>query len=584
MTTRRLAAILAADVVGFSSLMGKDDEGTLARIKSLRREVVEPKVNEHHGRVFKTTGDGLLVEFSSPVEAVHCAVGIQEALAAQAAQEPSQALQLRIGINLGDIMIEEDGDVYGDGVNIAARLEQIAEPGGISISGKVYEEVRDKLPYSFEDQGEKQVKNIARPVRVYSLRAAPTNTGAPSTRPALPLPDRPSLAVLPFTNMSGDPEQEYFADGVVEEIITALSRVRWFFVIARNSSFTYKGRSVDIRQVGRELGVRYVLEGSIQKAGNRVRISGQLIEAASGRHVWADRFDSELADIFDLQDRITESVVGAIEPSLRRAEIERASAKRTEDLDAYDLYLRAMANHFALTRPASDEALRLLDRALELDRNYSAAKALAAIIHNTRVVQNWADQTEIERGIQLAREALADHRDDPTTLRGAAVALAYLAHDFEPALAAIDRALTLNPNSATAYEHSGWIRLIVSDWRTSIDHFQKAMRLSPLDPAMGWFVAGLSWALLVAGRPEEALPWARKAAQEMPTWMGGLRPLIMALVELGRLEEARAVGQRLLAFDPKYTIAIAAARHSSQQDPQFRERFFAALRAAGIPE
>ena len=584
MTTRRLAAILAADVVGFSSLMGKDDEGTLARIKSLRREVVEPKVNEHHGRVFKTTGDGLLVEFSSPVEAVRCAVGIQEALAAQAAQEPSQAIQLRIGINLGDIMIEEDGDVYGDGVNIAARLEQIAEPGGISISGKVYEEVRDKLPYSFEDQGEKQVKNIARPVRVYSLQAAPIDTGAPSMRSALPLPDRPSLAVLPFTNMSGDPEQEYFADGVVEEIITALSRVRWFFVIARNSSFTYKGRSVDIRQVGRELGVRYVLEGSIQKSGNRVRISGQLIEAASGRHVWADRFDSELADIFDLQDRITESVVGAIEPSLRRAEIERASAKRTEDLDAYDLYLRAMANHFALTRPASDEALRLLDRALELDRNYSAAKALAAIIHNTRVVQNWADQTEIERGIQLAREALADHRDDPTTLRGAAVALAYLAHDFEPALAAIDRALTLNPNSATAYEHSGWIRLIVSDWRTSIDHFQKAMRLSPLDPAMGWFVAGLSWALLVAGRPEEALPWARKAAQEMPTWMGGLRPLIMALVELGRLEEARAVGQRLLAFDPKYTIAIAAARHSSQQDPQFRERFFAALRAAGIPE
>ena len=345
MTTRRLAAILAADVVGFSSLMGQDEEGTLARIKSLRREVIEPKVKEHHGRVFKTTGDGLLVEFSSPVEAVRCAVGVQEALAAQAAQEPSQALQLRIGINLGDIMIEEDGDVYGDGVNIAARLEQLAEPGGISISGKVYEEVRDKLPYSFEDQGEQQVKNIARPVRVYSLRAAPTGTGRLQQRSALPLPDRPSLAVLPFTNMSGDPEQEYFADGVVEEIITALSRVRWFFVIARNSSFTYKGRSVDIRQVGRELGVRYVLEGSIRKAGNRVRITGQLIEAASGRHVWADRFDGELADIFDLQDRITESVVGAIEPSLRRAEIERASAKPTDDLDAYDLYLQALAHH-----------------------------------------------------------------------------------------------------------------------------------------------------------------------------------------------------------------------------------------------
>ena len=335
---RRLAAVLAADVVGFSALMGQDEEGTLARIKDLRREVLEPKVNDHQGRVVKTTGDGILVEFSSPVEAVRCATEIQECLAATGSRESPKALQLRIGINLGDIIIEADGDIYGDGVNVAARLEQMAEPGGIWDSGKVYEEVRDKLPYSFEDQGEQQVKNITRPVRVYSLQAAPTDTGAPSTRPALPLPDRPSLAVLPFTNMSGDPEQEYFADGVVEEIITALSRVRWFFVIARNSSFTYKGRSVDIRQVGRELGVRYVLEGSIRKAGSRVRVTGQLIEAANGRHVWADRFDGELADIFDLQDRITESVVGAIEPSISRAEIERSSAKPTHDLDAYDLY------------------------------------------------------------------------------------------------------------------------------------------------------------------------------------------------------------------------------------------------------
>ena len=503
MTTRRLAAILAADVVGFSMLMGQDEEGTLARIKSLRREVIEPKVNEHHGRVFKTTGDGLLIEFASPVEAVRCAVGVQEALGCEASQEPSQALQLRIGINLGDIMIEEDGDVYGDGVNVAARLEKLAEPGGISISGKVYEEVRDKLPYSFEDRGKQQVKNIARPVRVYALGAA-SPTVTPKQPKALPLPDSPSLAVLPFTNMSGDPGQEYFADGVVEDIITALSRVRWFFVIARNSSFTYKGRSVDIRQVGRELGVRYVLEGSIRKAGNRVRITGQLIEAASGRHVWADKFDGELVDIFDLQDRLTESVVGAIEPSLRRAEIERASAKPTDELDAYDLYLQALAQHYALTKPASDQALRLLGRALELDRNYSAAKALAAGIYNIRVAQNWADQTEIERGIQLAREAWADHRDDPTTLSRAGAALGYLARDFEAALAAIDRALILNPNSANACGNSGLIRMWVSDWRTSIDHFQKAIRLSPLDPGVGFSASGLCLALLLAGRPEEA--------------------------------------------------------------------------------
>jgi len=284
----------------------------------------------------------------------------------------------------------------------------MAEPGGIWVSGKVYEEVRDRLPYPFEDRGEQQVKNIPRPVRVYSLQAASTGIGVSSTRSAPPLPKGPSLAVLPFTNMSGDPEQEYFADGMVEDIITALSRVRWFFVIARNSSFTYKGRSVDIRQVGRELGVRYVLEGSIRKAGNRVRITGQLIEAANGRQVWADRFDGNLDDIFDLQDSIAESVVAAIEPSLSRAEIERASAKPTDDLDAYDLYLQALAHHYALTKPASDEALRLLDLALKLQGNYSSAKALAAVVYNIRVVQHWADQTEVwigTDGSPLDREA-----------------------------------------------------------------------------------------------------------------------------------------------------------------------------------
>jgi adenylate cyclase len=579
---RRLAAVLAADVVGFSALMGQDEEGTLARIKDLRREVLEPKVHDHQGRVVKTTGDGILVEFSSPVEAVRCATEIQECLAATGSREPPKALQLRIGINLGDIIIEADGDIYGDGVNVAARLEQIAEPGGISISGKVYEEVRDKLPYSFEDRGEQQVKNITRPVRVYSLQAAPIGTDALSMRSALPLPDRPSLAVLPFTNMSGDPEQEYFADGVVEDIITALSRVRWFFVIARNSSFTYKGRSVDIRQVGRELGVRYVLEGSIRKAGSRVRVTGQLIEAANGRHVWADRFDGELADIFDLQDLITESVVGAIEPSISRAEIERSSAKPTHDLDAYDLYMQALAHYYAHTKPASDEALRLLGRALELNPNYSSAKALGAVIYNLRFAQNWADQAEVEAGIQLAREALADHHDDPTTLSRAGTAVAFLARDFETALAAIDRALVLNPNLASAYGNSGLIRAWVGDWITSIDHFQRENRLSPFDPLMGYSV-GHSLALLGAGRLEEALPWARKAVQELPKFLAGLRALIVALVELGRLEEARVVGQRLLAQDPKQTVTVAD-RQIPHQDRQFRERLFAALRTAGIPE
>ena len=293
MTTRRLAAILAADVVGFSSLMGQDEEGTLARIKQLRREVVEPKVREHHGRVFKTTGDGLLVEFPSPVEAVRCAVAVQETLASQASQEPSQPLQLRIGINLGDIIIEEDGDVYGDGVNVAARLEQLADPGGISISGKVYEEVRDKLPYAFEDRGEQQVKNIARPVKVYGLRGLkPTIT--PREPRVLPLADRPSIAVLPFTNMSGDPEQVYFSDGLSEDVITELSRFRELMVIARNSSFSFRGQSVDVREIGRALGAEYVVEGSVRRAGDRVRVTAQLVHAVTGSHLWAERYDRAL--------------------------------------------------------------------------------------------------------------------------------------------------------------------------------------------------------------------------------------------------------------------------------------------------
>jgi adenylate cyclase len=580
---RRLAAVLAADVVGFSALMGKDEEGTLARIKELRREVLEPKVKAHQGRVVKTTGDGILVEFPSPVEAVRCATEIQECLAATGPRESPKALQLRIGVNLGDIIIEADGDIFGDGVNIAARLEQLADPGGIWVSGKVYEEVRDRLPYSFEDRGEQQVKNITRPVRIYSLQAAPTNSGAPGARSALPLPDRPSLAVLPFTNMSGDPEQEYFADGVVEDIITALSRVKWFFVIARNSSFTYKGKPVDIRQVGRELGVRYVLEGSIRRASNRVRITGQLIETTTSRHVWADKFDGDLADIFDLQDHITEAVVGAIEPSLRAAEVERAYAKPTDDLDAYDLYLRALPHHYAVTKPRSDEALRLLGRALERAPEYSSAKALAAAIYNIRRLQNWADETEVRRGIELAREAWADHRDDPTTLSRVAVALGNLARDFEVALAANDRALTLNPNSATAYGNGGLIRLWMGDWRTAIDYINKDMRLSPLDPGRGFAATAMCNALLHGNRPEEALGWAHKGLHEMPTLLPALRGLIVALVELDRLDEARAVALRLLAVDSKQTVTLIA-QQIPFRDPNFREKYFRAMRAAGIPE
>ena len=336
---RRLAAILAADVTGYSRLMGIDEEGTLAALKACRRELIDPKIVEHHGRIVKTTGDGALVEFASAVDALRCAMEIQRAMTQRSAEVPEdRRIEFRIGINVGDIIIDE-GDIYGDGVNIAARLETLASPGAICLSDNAYQQIKGKLDFDITDMGEQQLKNIAQPTRVYGVRF-----GSTAARPVLALPDKPSIAVLPFQNMSGDPEQEYFADGMVEDIITALSRIRWLFVIARNSSFTYKGRAVDVKQVGRELGVRYVLEGSVRKAANRVRITGQLIDAGTGAHLWADRFDGGLEDIFDLQDQVTTRVVGAIAPTLEQAEIERAKRKPTESLDAYDYFLRGMAS------------------------------------------------------------------------------------------------------------------------------------------------------------------------------------------------------------------------------------------------
>jgi TolB-like protein len=327
--TRRLAAILAADVAGYSRLMGADEEGTLERLKALRRELLDPKIAEHRGRIVKTTGDGLLVEFASVVDAVRCAVEVQEAMPVRdTGIEAGKRIELRIGINLGDVIVEGD-DLYGDGVNIAARIEALADAGGVFVSNTVHDHVRDRLPFVFEDLGEQQVKNIARPVRVYRVRDGAAATAAPEpASSALPLPDKPSIAVLPFANMSGDPEQEYFVDGMVEELITALSRIRWLFVIARNSSFSYKDQSPDVKQVGRELGVRYVLEGSVRKGGNRVRITGQLIDAVTGAHLWADRFDGSLEDVFDLQDKVASSVAGVIEPALQVAETVRSAAAR----------------------------------------------------------------------------------------------------------------------------------------------------------------------------------------------------------------------------------------------------------------
>ena len=404
--TRRLAAILAADVAGYSRLMGADEEGTHERLKALRRELLDPKITEHHGRIVKTTGDGELVEFASVVDAVRCAVEVQQAMPEHnTGVAAGSRIELRIGINLGDVIVEGD-DLYGDGVNIAARIEALADAGGVFVSNTVHDQVRDRLPFDFEDLGEQQVKNIARPVRVYRVRSEGPHPNPPphagegsalSARvgaaepPVLPLPDKPSIAVLPFANMSGDPEQEYFADGMVEEIITALSRIRWLFVIARNSSFTYKGHAIDVKQVGRELGVRYVLEGSVRKAGGRVRITAQLIDAVAGAHLWADHFDGSLEDVFELQDKVALSVAGVIEPALQAAEMRRSAARPTTDLSAYDLYLRALAEFYPRTKERVLEALGLLEQAIAIDRHYGPALAWAAICHVTLVRDGWAE-------------------------------------------------------------------------------------------------------------------------------------------------------------------------------------------------
>jgi TolB-like protein len=420
--TRRLAAILAADVAGYSRLIEADEEGTLGRLRELRAEVMDPKIAAHRGRIVKTTGDGLLVEFSSVVDAVRCAAEAQTAIGeSNGPLPPDRRIEFRIGINVGDIVVE-DGDIFGDGVNVAARLEGLAEPGGICVSARVREDATGRLDLTFEDIGEQALKNITRPVRVFRV----ATVGKRVSEPALALPDKPSIAVLPFANLSGDPEQEYFADGMVEEIITALSRIRWLFVIARNSSFTYKGQAVDVKQVGRELGVRYVLEGSVRKAGGRVRITAQLIDANSGTHLWADRFDGSLEDIFDLQDKVASSVAGVIEPALQAAETARSAGRPTNDLTAYDLYLRAYAMTFSSARQIP-EALRLLEQAIARDPRYGPALACAALCCFRLLFDDRSEDPAADRlkGVDFARRALEVAGDDPAVLVNAADVLAY---------------------------------------------------------------------------------------------------------------------------------------------------------------
>jgi TolB-like protein/Flp pilus assembly protein TadD len=574
---RRLAAILAADVAGYSRLTGADEEGTLARLKAHRRELIDPKIAEHRGRIVKTTGDGMLVEFPSVVDAVRCAVEVQQAMPERnTGVAADNCIEFRIGINLGDVIVEGD-DLYGDGVNIAARVEALADAGGVLVSNTVHDHVRDRLPFAFEDLGEQQVKNIARPVRVYRVRdtGAARRPSAPA-QPVLPLPDKPSIAVLPFANMSGDPEQEYFADGMVEEIITALSRIRWLFVIARNSTFTYKGQVLDVKHIGRELGVRYVLEGSVRKAGHRVRITAQLIDALNGAHLWAERFDGSLEDVFELQDKVASSVAGVIEPALRTAEIRRSARLPTHDLTAYDFYLRALPNRAAYDKVHTVRALDLLRQVVERDPRYGPALALAAECHHFLVANSWADNEETDQreGVRLARQAIQFADDDPGALGKAAFVLGFFGESIDAAIALMDRSLALNPSFAEGWYDSGVLRNFAGQPDLAITHLETSLRLNPRD-RRGRHLTGIGVSHFLSRRFDEAAARLVVSLEEIPTWAVTYRHLAACYAHMGRLDEAREIVKRLRAI-----TALVVPSGSQFRNPEHRELFLSGLRLA----
>ena len=587
---RRLAAILATDVVGYSRLMGSDEEGTLAALKALRQSHIDPKIAEHRGRIVKTTGDGALVEFASTVDAVRCAIDIQRGMPAlNADRSPDKKIEFRIGINVGDIIVE-DNDIFGDGVNIAARLESICQAGGICISDVVQQQVNGRVEAAFVDLGEKNLKNIARPVRAYSValgeakpQAATLTAAALSASAAFALPDRPSIAVLPFNNMSGDPEQEYFADGMVEDIITALSRFKELFVIARNSSFVYKGKAVDIQQVARELGVRYVLEGSVRKAGNRVRISGQLIDAATRAHLWADKFDGSLEDVFELQDGITESVVGALAPSLHKAELERARRKPPANLDAYDYLLRAMPYVLANTPAEARQGIPLLMEALRLDPDYAYAHALLSAAH-AQIFRSAAGQERADtqkKAEEHARRALVLDSDDGQVLTYAGWSLLITVHDIAGGRAALDKATQLNPNLAVALAYHGLALALTGEPQAAITDATKLLRLSPIDPSRFLAWQTIAIARIDLNEYDEAATAARKTIDMNPRFPMGYAWAIVAECGRGKKAQAELQLQKLGEIIPNFT-ARALTDLFGIFPPAFKKKSLDLMRGQGL--
>ena len=571
---RKLAAILAADVEGYSRLMGRDEVGTL-RTLTAYRVIIDRLIASHRGRIFNTAGDSLVADFASAVDAVQCAVALQDAISKENADRPAgEQMRFRIGVHVGDIMVQGD-NLFGDAVNIAARLEALAEPGGICVSGVVRDHIGTKLPLSFADLGDQKVKNIAQPIKAYRIgsETSPNDTTGPAT--PLPLPDKPSIAVMPFANMSGDPEQDYFADGMVEEIITALSRIRWLFVIARNSTFTYKGQAIDVKQVGRELGVRYLLEGSVRKAGQRIRITGQLIDAQTGAHLWADRFDGSLEDIFELQDKVAISVAGVIEPALQVAETARSSGRPTNNLTAYDLYLRAYAIGLSSARQIPD-ALHLLEQAIERDPCYGPALAWATICVTRLCLDDRSEDLEADRrkGTDFARRALQVAGDEPGIFANAAVALAYFGEEIGAMIALVDRALALNPSFARGWYLSSTLRLWAGQPDIAIEHAEASLRLSPR-ARTGMASTVIGGANFFSRRFRDAVPKLLLAIQEDPSLPNPYRYLAACYAHMGRLDEAREVVKRLRTVSPVVVTIPGYLRNA-----EHRELFVSGLRLA----
>jgi adenylate cyclase len=586
---RRLAAVLAVDVAAYSRLMGRDEEGTLANLKSFRKTLVDPAIAAHRGRIVKTTGDGMLVEFASAVDAARCAVEVQCSIARRNADVPQDLrIEFRIGIHVGDIIID-DNDIFGDGVNIAARLEGIAEPGGVCISDDTHRQIRGKIDIAFDDIGEQTLKNIAEPMRAWRIRLASEAPPAIRSRlhqkqvQDLELPDKPSIVVLPFDNMSAEAGQDYLADGIVEAITAALSCIRSFFVIARSSAFTYKGRATNARDIGKELGVAYLLEGSVQKAGNRLRIIVQLIETEGGAHVWSSRFDGAIDDFFDLEDRITEQVAGALQPSIRIAEIERSRRKRPQDLGSYDFTMRAMPHVWAFEKVESARAIELLEKALAIDPAYPLALSLAGWCHAQRAVYNWAEDIAGSQAMarSLAERAAEISGDDPIILAVLGAVHTFV-RNHGTARVLLERAVTLDPNAAWAWSRLGWLENYTDQPQKAIGNFERALRLSPIDPMNFNNYVGIGSSHEVAQEYDKAALFYRRALEERPNASWIYRHLASSLSGGGRIEEAKHALAEMMRYYPDLTVS--KFKQAMVFSSATMDRVAGNLRKLGLPD